>query len=100
MGLVHVGAHTNTTDKTLGEKVNHRTAFRRCVEEGLLDCKQVVQIGIRGSSKTVDPYRYSRSQVMDWMSFSLPQSIFFIVKDGLHGDLESVVGARCGSIGP
>ncbi|XP_057641484.1 agmatinase, mitochondrial isoform X1 [Chionomys nivalis] len=62
VGLVHVGAHTNTTDKTLGEKVHHRTAFRRSVDEGLLDCKRVVQIGIRGSSVTLDPYRYSRSQ--------------------------------------
>ncbi|EGV96886.1 Agmatinase, mitochondrial [Cricetulus griseus] len=60
--LVHVGAHTNTADKTLGEKVYHRTAFRRSVDEGLLDCKRVVQIGIRGSSMTLDPYRYSRSQ--------------------------------------
>ncbi|XP_036035357.1 agmatinase, mitochondrial [Onychomys torridus] len=62
VGLVHVGAHTNTTDQTLGEKVYHRTAFRRSVEEELLDCKRVVQIGIRGSSKIVDPYRYSRNQ--------------------------------------
>ncbi|MEJ1273304.1 agmatine ureohydrolase (agmatinase) [Cricetulus griseus] len=62
VGLVHVGAHTNTADKTLGEKVYHRTAFRRSVDEGLLDCKRVVQIGIRGSSMTLDPYRYSRSQ--------------------------------------
>lgn len=84
MGLVHVGAHTNTADKTLGEKVYHRTAFCRSVDEGLLDCKRVVQIGIRGSSVTLDPYRYSRNQVMDWRSSSLPQSLFSIVKEGLH----------------
>lgn len=65
MGLVHVGAHTNTMDKHLEEKVHHRTPFRRSVDEGLLDCKRVIQIGIRGSSRTLDPYRYSRSQVMD-----------------------------------
>lgn len=65
MGLVHVGAHTNTMDKHLEEKVYHWTPFRRSVDEGLLDCKRVVQIGIRGSSRTLDPYRYSRGQVMD-----------------------------------
>lgn len=65
MGLVHVGAHTNTTDKPREEKVYHRTPFRRSVDEGLLDSKRVVQIGIRGSSRTLDPYRYSRSQVTD-----------------------------------
>lgn len=65
MGLLHVDAHTDTADKALGEKIYHGTPFRRCVDEKLLDCKRVVQIGIRGSSMTLDPYRYSRSQVTD-----------------------------------
>lgn len=63
MGLLHVDAHMDTADKALGEKLYHGTPFRRCVEEGLLDCKRVVQIGIRGSSTTLDAYRYSRNQV-------------------------------------
>ncbi|XP_061239164.1 guanidino acid hydrolase, mitochondrial isoform X2 [Bos javanicus] len=62
VGLVHVDAHMDTADKALGEKLYHGTPFRRCVDEGLLDCKRVVQIGIRGSSTTLDTYRYSRSQ--------------------------------------
>lgn len=63
MGLVHVDAHTDTGDQALGEKIYHGTPFRRCVEEGLLDCKRVIQIGIRGSSYAPDPYKYSRDQV-------------------------------------
>ncbi|XP_034609029.1 agmatinase, mitochondrial [Trachemys scripta elegans] len=62
VGLVHVDAHTDTGDTALGEKIYHGTPFRRCVEEGLLDCKRVVQIGIRGSSYTPDPYKYCRDQ--------------------------------------
>ncbi|XP_066126468.1 guanidino acid hydrolase, mitochondrial isoform X2 [Saccopteryx bilineata] len=62
VGLLHVDAHMDTADKALGEKIYHGTPFRRCVDEGLLDCKRVVQIGIRGSSMTLDPCRYSRSQ--------------------------------------
>ncbi|XP_053432808.1 agmatinase, mitochondrial isoform X1 [Nycticebus coucang] len=62
VGLLHVDAHTDTADKGLGEKLYHGTPFRRCVEEGLLDCERVVQIGIRGSSMTLDPYRFNRSQ--------------------------------------
>uniref|UniRef100_G1PEF2 Guanidino acid hydrolase, mitochondrial n=1 Tax=Myotis lucifugus TaxID=59463 RepID=G1PEF2_MYOLU len=62
VGLLHVDAHMDTADKALGEKIYHGTPFRRCVEEKLLDCKRVVQIGIRGSSTTVEPYRYSRNQ--------------------------------------
>ncbi|XP_028920180.1 agmatinase, mitochondrial [Ornithorhynchus anatinus] len=62
VGLVHVDAHTDTADQALGEKLYHGTPFRRCVDEGILDCKRVVQIGIRGSSNTVDPYKFSRDQ--------------------------------------
>ncbi|CAM4652925.1 unnamed protein product [Lepidochelys olivacea] len=62
VGLVHVDAHTDTGDTALGEKILHGTPFRRCVDEGLLDCKRVVQIGIRGSSYTPDPYKYCWDQ--------------------------------------
>ncbi|XP_078499124.1 guanidino acid hydrolase, mitochondrial [Lissotriton helveticus] len=62
VGLVHVDAHTDTGDMALGEKIYHGTPFRRCVDERLLDCKRVVQIGIRGSCYSPDPYKYSRDQ--------------------------------------
>ncbi|XP_061458044.1 guanidino acid hydrolase, mitochondrial [Rhineura floridana] len=62
VGLVHVDAHTDTGDEALGEKIYHGTPFRRCVDEGLLDCKRVVQIGIRGSSYSRDPYKYCWDQ--------------------------------------
>lgn len=62
VGLVHVDAHTDTGDMALGEKIYHGTPFRRCVDDGLLDCKRVVQIGIRGSSYSADPYKFCRDQ--------------------------------------
>nr|XP_060614702.1 guanidino acid hydrolase, mitochondrial [Anolis sagrei ordinatus] len=62
VGLVHVDAHTDTGDQALGEKLYHGTPFRRCVDEGLLDCQRVVQIGIRGSSYSPDPYKFCREQ--------------------------------------
>ncbi|MCI4387716.1 hypothetical protein PGIGA_G00077540 [Pangasianodon gigas] len=62
VGLVHVDAHADTGDVVLGEKITHGTPFRRCVEEGLLDCKRVVQIGLRGTGHTPDAYEWSREQ--------------------------------------
>ena len=47
----------------LGEKVAHGTPFRRAVEEGLLDCKRVIQIGLRGSGYAVDDYKFQLDQV-------------------------------------
>ncbi len=49
MGMVHFDAHTDTLDRYFGDfKYTHGTPFRRAIEEGLLDAKRVIQIGIRG----------------------------------------------------
>ncbi len=49
VGMVHFDAHTDTLDRYFGEsKYTHGTPFRRAIEEGLLDPKRTVQIGIRG----------------------------------------------------
>jgi guanidinopropionase len=50
IGMVHFDAHTDTWDRYFGDfKYTHGTPFRRAIEEGLLDPKRVVQIGIRGA---------------------------------------------------
>ena len=50
VGMVHFDAHSDTTDSYFGgERYTHGTPFRRAVEEGLLDPRRVVQIGIRGA---------------------------------------------------
>ncbi|MCA0997427.1 agmatinase [Alloyangia pacifica] len=49
LGMVHFDSHTDLWDSYFGGfKFTHGTPFRRAVEEGLLDPKRVVQIGIRG----------------------------------------------------
>ncbi|MGB1236890.1 MAG: agmatinase [Pseudomonadales bacterium] len=49
LGMVHFDAHTDTWDRYFGDcKYTHGTPFRRAIEEGVLDPKRTVQIGIRG----------------------------------------------------
>ena len=61
IGMVHFDAHTDTNDSYFGEnKYTHGTPFRRAVEEGLLDPKRTIQIGIRGSLYTKNDYDYVR----------------------------------------
>ena len=50
IGMVHFDAHTDTWDRYFGDcKYTHGTPFRRAIEEGLLDPRRTVQIGIRGA---------------------------------------------------
>jgi guanidinopropionase len=59
VGMVHIDAHTDTCDEELGSKFTHGTPFRRAVEEGLLDPKRTVQIGIRGAQNTEEGWAFS-----------------------------------------
>jgi guanidinopropionase len=48
VGMIHFDAHCDTGDDYLGSKFHHGAPFRRAVEEGLLDPRRTIQIGIRG----------------------------------------------------
>lgn len=51
VGMIHFDSHTDLYDDYFGGyKLTHGTPFRRAVEEGLLDPRRIVQIGIRGST--------------------------------------------------
>ena len=62
LGVVHVDAHADVNDTMYGEKIAHGTPFRRAVEEGLLDCERVVQIGLRGTGYHADDFEWCRVQ--------------------------------------
>ncbi|MFD1260688.1 agmatinase [Entomomonas asaccharolytica] len=62
VGLIHVDAHADVNDNMFGEKIAHGTTFRRAQEEGLLDSKRVVQIGLRAQGYAADDFDWSRRQ--------------------------------------
>lgn len=49
LSLLQLDAHTDTWDSYFGAKVTHGTMFRRAAEEGAIDPRTSVQIGLRGS---------------------------------------------------
>jgi guanidinobutyrase len=62
VGMVHVDAHADINDAMFGEPVAHGTPFRRAVQEGLLDGKRVVQIGLRGTGYAAEDFDWPRAQ--------------------------------------
>lgn len=64
VGLIHIDAHCDTGDDYLGSRFHHGAPFRRAVEEGLLDPKRVIQIGIRGTTNDPDMWGFSQRSGM------------------------------------
>jgi guanidinopropionase len=64
VGMVHFDAHCDTGDDYLGSRFHHGAPFRRAVEEGLLDPKRTIQIGIRGGVNDRDIWKFSHDSGM------------------------------------
>jgi len=62
VGMVHFDSHTDLFHSYFGGTMyTHGTPFRRAVEEGLLDAKRVVQIGIRGTQYDSEDLDFAKS---------------------------------------
>lgn len=63
VGMVHFDSHTDLFHSYFGGTMyTHGTPFRRAVEEGLLDPKRVVQIGIRGSAYDNEDIDFAKAE--------------------------------------
>ena len=64
MGLIHIDAHADTGENYGGSKFHHGAPFARAVEEGLIDPKRTIQIGIRGSIADANQWSFSHESGM------------------------------------
>jgi agmatinase len=60
LALVQLDAHIDTWDEYFGGKYFHGTPFRRAIEEGIIDGKRFVQVGIRGPMYGEDDFDFHR----------------------------------------
>lgn len=62
LAVVHVDAHADVNEHMFGETIAHGTPFRRAVEDGLLQCERVTQIGLRGTGYSAEDFDWCRQQ--------------------------------------
>ncbi len=61
VGLIQFDSHSDTNDRYFGDNpYTHGTPFRRAIEEGLIDAKRSIQVGIRGSLYDPGDLDYAR----------------------------------------
>ncbi len=62
VALMQIDAHSDTQDTMLGQRYANGTPIRRAIEEGLVDPRRTVQIGIRGTLFAADELDWARQQ--------------------------------------
>ena len=58
IGLVHIDAHTDVLGPIQGVRFHHGSPFRNAIEDGLIDPKRMVQIGIRGAHNSSEAWEF------------------------------------------
>ncbi len=58
VGLIHFDAHCDTGPELFGHKHHHGGPFKVAVEDGVLDPKRTIQIGIRGPAEPLWAFSY------------------------------------------
>lgn len=90
LGMVHFDAHTDTFDRYFGGcKYTHGTPFRRAIEEGVLDPKRTVQIGIRGGLYSEDDDAWGLEQGIRVIRI---EEYFELGIEAVIGEIHRVVG--------
>ena len=59
---MQIDAHIDTWDEYFGGKYFHGTPFRRAIEEGLVDPRRFVQVGIRGPIYGEDDFAFQNER--------------------------------------
>ena len=84
--LIHFDAHVDTWPNNFGQPYGHGSVFYHAIEEGLIDPRRMVQIGIRSP--------VSR-EVHDWTA---ARGVVTISAQDVHASDPTVIAARIGEI--
>jgi agmatinase len=60
LNLIHIDSHLDTVDVVWGEKWGHGSVFRRAIEDGVVNPRGMISIGIKGPLNTGDDLRYAK----------------------------------------
>ncbi len=90
VGLIQFDAHSDTNDSYFGgHKYTHGTHVRREIEEGLIDPKRTVQIGIRGTRYRPDGDDFSQAQGIRTICI---EEFFHLGVEGVVGEIRRIIG--------
>jgi agmatinase len=87
LGLVHFDAHADNAEDVWGVLRSHGTPLRRLVEEGSLEGRNIVQVGLRGYWPGPEEFAWAREQGFRWHLMEE------ITERGMDAVMDDVIGA-------
>jgi guanidinopropionase len=92
LGLIHFDSHTDLYHSYFnGSLYTHGTPFRRAVEEGLLEPKRMVQIGLRGTRYDSEDFEFAAAQGIRVITI---EELFDRGIDAVMDEARAIVGAE------
>jgi agmatinase len=61
LALIHLDAHLDAVDAVWGEKWSHASPFLRAIEDGLIDPRRFLSVGVRGPLNSAADFNHTRS---------------------------------------
>jgi agmatinase len=68
LAVLHFDSHLDTTDTTFDEKWSHASPFIRAIEDGLIDPRRMLSVGIKGPLNRGTDLDYARSRGITMMT--------------------------------
>jgi agmatinase len=69
LAVLHFDAHLDTVDEVSGNKWSHASPFRRAHEDGIINMKRMLGIGIRGPLNSIDDLNYGRDNGVELVTY-------------------------------
>ena len=69
LALLHFDSHLDTVDLAWGEKYSHASPFIRAVEEGVIDPKRMLSVGIKGPLNTPADLDYAKKHGVEIVTY-------------------------------
>ncbi|MCZ6836737.1 MAG: agmatinase [Planctomycetota bacterium] len=69
LAMLHFDAHLDTTDVVWDQKWTHASPFIRAIEDGLLDPKRMLSLGIRGPLNSLADLDYGRDHGIEIVTY-------------------------------
>lgn len=60
LALLHFDSHLDTVEQVFGERWSHASVFARAVEDGLIDPRRMLSVGVKGPLNTAEDLDFAR----------------------------------------